>query len=78
MAPYDREDNAAAGDPPLLLEILALVILDCLPCIICFGVFGSVVGIFAYIINKQNREERENAMRFQQMVIQKSNSNVNV
>uniref|UniRef100_A0A915NW43 Uncharacterized protein n=1 Tax=Meloidogyne floridensis TaxID=298350 RepID=A0A915NW43_9BILA len=74
MAPYDREDNAAAGEPPLLW-ILALVILDFLPCITSCCVFGSVVGIVVYIINKQNREERENAMRFQQMVIQKSNSN---
>uniref|UniRef100_A0A914LCS9 Candidate secreted effector n=1 Tax=Meloidogyne incognita TaxID=6306 RepID=A0A914LCS9_MELIC len=67
--------DAAAGGFFLALLIF---IWSCLPCIICFGVFGGAIGLVAYCINKSNREERENAMRLQQMVIQKSNSNVNV
>nr|CAD2146395.1 unnamed protein product [Meloidogyne enterolobii] len=67
--------DAAAGG---FFLALLFFIWTCLPCIIILGVFGSVVGVVAYCINKSNREERENAMRIQQMVIQKSNSNVNV
>ncbi|CAK5117023.1 unnamed protein product [Meloidogyne enterolobii] len=77
MAPYDREDDAAAGEPTLLW-ILAFAIIESLPCIIICVAFGGTIGLVAYCINKSNREERENAMRIQQMVIQRSNSNVNV
>ncbi|CAK5077633.1 unnamed protein product [Meloidogyne enterolobii] len=77
MAPYDREDDAAAGEPTLLW-ILVFFILDCLPCILFCVAVGGTIGVAAYCINKSNREERENAMRIQQMVIQRSNSNVNV
>nr|CAD2189597.1 unnamed protein product [Meloidogyne enterolobii] len=70
--------DAAAGGFFLWLYVMLIFIWSCLPCIIICVAVGGTIGLVAYCINKSNREERENAMRIQQMVIQRSNSNVNV
>ncbi|CAK5077625.1 unnamed protein product [Meloidogyne enterolobii] len=70
--------DAAAGGFFLWLYVMLIFIWSCLPCIIICVTVGGTIGLIAYCINKSNREERENAMRIQQMVIQRSNSNVNV